>query len=310
MIHRVARARQRVGVRASSWSPRWRLLAAEDPAVMREALVVLDEFDRGGGRARGAILAGSCGLVIFARGRIDRSERTAMDLFKNDTDVAFPDLPRERPSSAAGFVPEGGSLGELRAAAEGCAGCELFRGATQTVFGEGSARALLMFVGEAPGDQEDRTGRPFVGPAGGLLARVLHNVGISRDQVYVTNAVKHFKYTLKGKRRLHVKPSAGEIQACRAWLLAELEAVRPEMIVCLGATAAQAFAGRKFSVTESHGQIYKDTPWGPWWMATLHPAALLRMPDEAARDAALAGFEEDMARAAEALADRRHARAS
>lgn len=216
----------------------------------------------------------------------------------------FPDPPREKPSAAAEFVPASRDLSDLRAAAAGCAGCELFRDATQTVFGEGPRDALLMLVGEAPGDQEDRTGRPFVGPAGGLLARVLHSVGIPRDQVYVTNAVKHFKFTRQGKRRLHVKPSAGEIQACRAWLMAELAAVRPEMIVCLGATAAQAFAGRKFSVTESHGQIFNDTPWGPWWMATLHPAALLRIPDEAARNAALAEFEADMARAAAALTSR------
>jgi uracil-DNA glycosylase family protein len=221
------------------------------------------------------------------------------------TPTPFPDPPREKPSSSAEFVPDARTLPALRTAAAGCAGCELFRGATQTVFGEGPTHALLMFVGEAPGDQEDRTGRPFVGPAGGLLARVLNAVGISRDQVYVTNAVKHFKFTKQGKRRLHVKPSAGEIQACRAWLLAELEAVRPEMIVCLGATAAQAFAGRKFSVTESHGQIFTDTPWAPWWMATLHPAALLRIPDEDARAAALADFEADLARAAAALSTRR-----
>jgi uracil-DNA glycosylase len=235
-----------------------------------------------------------------------------MDLQTPPVPLPFPDPPREKPSSAAEFVPESRELPDLRSAAAGCVGCELFRGATQTVFGEGPAHALLMFVGEAPGDQEDRTGRPFVGPSGGLLARVLHNVGIPRDQVYVTNVVKHFKFTRQGKRRLHVKPSAGEMQACRAWLLAELEAVRPEMIVCLGATAAQAFAGRKFSVTESHGQIFNDTPWAPWWMATLHPAALLRIPEEDAREAALAGFEADMARAAAALSGRQkpHAHAS
>jgi uracil-DNA glycosylase family protein len=226
--------------------------------------------------------------------------------------VPFPDPPREKPSASAEFVPEDHHLPALRRAAHDCAGCELFRGATQVVFGEGPTHARLMFVGEAPGDQEDRTGRPFVGPAGGLLARVLNAVGIPREQVYVTNAVKHFKFKAQGKRRLHVKPSAGEIQACRAWLLAELDAVRPEMIVCLGATAAQAFAGKKFSVTESHGQVFKNTPWAPWWMATLHPAALLRIPDEEARAAALAGFEADMARAAAALASdhRHHARAS
>lgn len=233
-----------------------------------------------------------------------------MDLQTPPRPTPFPDPPREKPSSAAEFVPESRSLSALRSAAAECVGCELFRCATRTVFGEGPANALLMFVGEAPGDQEDRTGRPFVGPAGGLLARVLHNVGIPRDQVYVTNTVKHFKFTQQGKRRLHVKPSAGEIQACRAWLLAELEAVRPEMIVCLGATAAQAFAGRKFSVTESHGQIFNNTPWGPWWMATLHPAALLRIPDEAARETALAEFEADMARAAAALAGRKVSHAS
>lgn len=209
--------------------------------------------------------------------------------------------PAAKPSASEEFLPEARSLAALREAAEGCVGCELFKRATHVVFGEGPADAPLMLVGEQPGDQEDRSGRPFVGPAGALLERTLERVGIDRPSVYVTNAVKHFKWEARGKRRLHVKPSAGEVQACRGWLMAEVDAIRPAMIVCLGATAAQAFLGRGFSVTRSRGEVYQ-APWARWWMATYHPSALLRMPDEASRAAATAAFEADLRIAAEALA--------
>lgn len=209
--------------------------------------------------------------------------------------------PAERPSASEEFLPTSRSLTALRAASERCVGCELFKRATQVVFGEGPADARMMLVGEQPGDQEDRLGRPFVGPAGALLERALARVGIARERVYVTNAVKHFKWEPRGKRRLHQRPTAGEVQACRGWLMAEIDAVRPEIIVCLGATAAQAFLGRTFSVTQSRGEVF-ETPWARFWLATWHPSALLRMPDPDRKAAATAAFEADLARAAGLLA--------
>lgn len=216
--------------------------------------------------------------------------------------------PPVRPSASDEFIPDTRAISSLRAAAAECAGCELFRRATHVVFGEGPADARLMLVGEQPGDHEDLLGRPFVGPAGALLARVLKRVGIPRESLYVTNAVKHFKWEARGQRRLHVKPSAGEVQACRGWLMAEIEAVRPALIVALGATAAQTFFGRGFSVTQRRGEVH-DTAWAPWWMATWHPSALLRMPEPAKAEAS-AQFEADLRLAADALARAATARAS
>src|ERR671936_1568405 len=155
--------------------------------------------------------------------------------------------------SAAEFVPSSRSLQSLRSAAAGCRGCGLWERGTQTVFGEGGAGAAVMFVGEQPGDQEDKEGRPFVGPAGKLLDRALEEAGIDRSLAYVTNAVKHFKWEPRGKRRIHKKPNAAEIAACRPWLDTEIELVKPRVIVCLGATAAQALLGRNFKVTEHRG---------------------------------------------------------
>lgn len=216
----------------------------------------------------------------------------------------------EKPSASAAFIPDTRSLATLRRAAESCVGCELFKRGTQVVFGEGPKDARLMLIGEQPGDQEDRVGRPFVGPAGGLLARVLAEVALDRGEVYVTNAVKHFKWELRGKRRLHVRPSAAEIQACRGWLLAEISLIQPAMIVCLGATAAQGFLGRKFSILKSRGEVFENLPWAPWFMATYHPSALLRMPEEAGRAEALAAFTADLRLAARTLRTHHRARAS
>lgn len=220
-------------------------------------------------------------------------------------------VPRERPSASAEFIPATRALPTLRRAAASCTACALHRLGTQVVFGEGPPDARLVLVGEQPGDKEDRSGRPFVGPAGALLDRVLAEVGLPREQVYLTNAVKHFKWKPSGKRRLHVKPGATEIQACRGWLLAELELIKPAMIVCLGATAAQAFLGKQFSVTTSRGQVFA-TPWAPWWLATYHPSALLRMPEAAGRAEAMAHFSADLRRAADELRTHhtRRARAS
>ncbi len=204
-------------------------------------------------------------------------------------------------SASTAFLPKELTLPSLTRAARGCTACPLYQGATQTVFGEGPVHAQIMLVGEQPGDYEDRKGRPFVGPAGQVLDEVLAEVGIPRDQVYVTNTVKHFKYKQMGKRRIHQKPNTLEVIACRGWLEAEMAVVAPPMLVALGATAAQAFMGPNFRLTQSRGQIFQ-TPFAPWWMATFHPSSILRAPDEAARRQQRALFTEDLARAAARLA--------
>jgi DNA polymerase len=193
------------------------------------------------------------------------------------------------------------TLEELRGAAAGCRNCDLWRDATQTVFGEGPANARMMLVGEQPGDQEDRAGHPFVGPAGRLLDDALAEAGIDRDGVYVTNAVKHFKWKARGKRRIHDKPSWGEVGACRPWLDGELETVRPEVLVLLGATAAQALLGRAFRVTRSRGVPIEDSGFAHWTVATVHPSAILRERDDDARHEATRLFVADLRAAAELL---------
>ncbi len=183
--------------------------------------------------------------------------------------------------SAADFIPPRPTLSNLRAAAKGCEGCDLFKLGTQTVFGEGPASARVMVVGEQPGDQEDKAGRPFVGPSGKLLDRAFDAAGIDRDDVYVTNAVKHFKWArdARTKRRIHKTPSAGEIRACHPWLEQEMALVRPDVIVCLGATAAKALLGRDFSVMKKRG-VAIPSEWAPAIIATVHPSAVLRAPPD------------------------------
>src|ERR1700704_383289 len=193
-----------------------------------------------------------------------------------------PTRPTDVPSSAAPFVPDTTSLKKLAAAVQRCKGCDLYRHATQAVFGEGPARARVMFVGEQPGDQEDKVGKPFVGPAGALLDKALEDAGIPRREVYLTNAVKHFKWEPRGKRRIHKKPRISEIKACRPWLEAELRAIRPLVIVCLGATASQAVFGPQFKLMQQHGQVL-PTAAGPRGMATIHPSAVLRATDSESR---------------------------
>ena len=190
------------------------------------------------------------------------------------------------------------SLAELRRAAAACHACRLWERATQTVFGEGREAARLLLLGEQPGDQEDRTGAPFVGPAGRILDLALEAAGISRDDVYVTNVVKHFKWrpAPRGKRRIHQRPDRAEEEACRPWLEAEVAEVAPQLIVCLGATAAQALLGRSFRVTRDHGQVL-PTDLGPPALATIHPSAVLRASDDAARSEALDGLVDDLRRA-------------
>lgn len=202
--------------------------------------------------------------------------------------------------SAAEFLPERRSLGTLREAAQECRGCDLYQNATQAVFGEGPKDARLVMVGEQPGDEEDRLGHPFIGPAGRLLDKVLEEVGIPRDEVYVTNAVKHFKWEPRGRRRLHRTPTAAEVAACRPWLELEIELVKPEALVCLGATAAHALIGRGFSVSRDRGRLV-TSPLAPHVTATLHPSALLRLPPSEDREAALQRFIDDLAAVKRAL---------
>jgi uracil-DNA glycosylase family protein len=199
----------------------------------------------------------------------------------------------KRPRSAAELIPIRPTLERLRTAAGSCTACELWKCGTRTVFGEGPASGGLMLVGEQPGDQEDLAGRPFVGPAGRLLDRALADAGLDRATVYVTNVVKHFKWEPRGKRRIHKKPSAGEIAACRPWLEAEIALVKPKAIVCLGATAAQALLGSSFKVSLRRGELI-DSPLAPLVMATVHPSSLLRAPDEDTRRRETARFIDDL----------------
>jgi len=202
--------------------------------------------------------------------------------------------------TAAPFLVKGASsLASLRRAARDCRACDLWKNATQTVFGEGSPNGSIMFVGEQPGDQEDLAGHPFVGPAGRLLNEALHEAGIDRYEVYVTNVVKHFKWTPaeRGKRRIHKKPRYSEINACRPWLDAEINLVKPQVLVCLGATAAQALLGRNFSVTRQRGALIESSL-APRVMATVHPSSILRAPDHATRESQMKEFIRDLTKIA------------
>lgn len=211
--------------------------------------------------------------------RIVREER---DVFGTGSDPDVARL-REMAGGAAPFVPATSDLEELRRAALSCRGCDLYRHATQTVFGKGPQTARAVLVGEAPGDQEDLQGAPFVGPAGEVLDRALNAAGLPREQVYVTNAVKHFKFILRGKRRIHQTPGTAEIGACRPWLDAELTLIRPPILVCLGATASKALLGPEFRLMKERGR-FLQTRWAPKLLATLHPSAVLRAEDAAEQE--------------------------
>jgi DNA polymerase len=190
-------------------------------------------------------------------------------------------------------VPATSSLKELREAARRCTACHLYKLGTQTVFGEGPKGAPIMLIGEQPGDSEDLAGKPFVGPAGKIMDRALEEAGINRKEVYVTNAVKHFKWEPRGKRRIHKKPNSREIAACRPWLEAELRLVKPDLVVCLGATAAQTIFGPAFRVTRERGKVL-SSPFAPKVVATVHPSSLLRQPDEESRRREYALFVKDL----------------
>jgi uracil-DNA glycosylase len=214
--------------------------------------------------------------------------------------ISFIDSESE-PSDATPFLPERRSLEALRNAAIGCRGCHLWRGASQTVFGEGLKRSRLMFVGEQPGDQEDRQGKPFVGPAGKELDRGLEAAGIARSEAYVTNVVKHFKFEERGRRRIHQTPKRFEIDACRPWLDEELRVVEPEALVLLGATAAKALLGSSFRLTQHRGELL-ESDLARIVTATIHPSAILRAADEEARVAQRESFAEDLRVVARVLA--------
>jgi len=209
-------------------------------------------------------------------------------------------MPKKHPKDAAELIPDRPTIASIHAAAKDCTACDLYKRGTQTVFGEGASHAALMLVGEQPGDAEDLSGHPFVGPAGKLLDRALSEAGIDRAEVYVTNVVKHFKWEPRGKRRIHKKPNATEISACRPWLDIEIQLVKPRAVVCLGATAAQALLGRQFKVTAHRGEFI-ESPLAPLVMATVHPSSLLRAPDDETRRRETTRFIDDLRKVARAL---------
>ena len=209
-------------------------------------------------------------------------------------------MPAAEPNDATPFLPERRTLDALRNAASACRGCHLWRNATQTVFGEGLKRSRVMFVGEQPGDREDREGRPFVGPAGRELDQALEAAGIARDEAYVTNVVKHFKFEERGRRRIHQTPKRFEIEACRPWLDEELRVVDPDALVLLGATAGKALLGSAFRVTKARGQPI-ESDLAPLVTATIHPSAILRAPDDETRHEERRAFARDLGIVAEVL---------
>jgi uracil-DNA glycosylase len=213
--------------------------------------------------------------------------------------------PKPRPAGGDGppvpeMLPSRPTIKNVRDTAAGCRACHLYRDATQTVFGEGPSKAEVMLVGEQPGDAEDLAGHPFVGPAGKLLDRALAEAGIDRRIVYVTNVVKHFKFEPRGKRRIHAKPNGAEIAACRPWLETEVALVKPRVLVCLGATAAQALLGKSFKVSQQRG-TFVDSPLAPRVTATVHPSSILRAPDDDSRHQEMARFVADLRRVAAEL---------
>jgi uracil-DNA glycosylase len=203
--------------------------------------------------------------------------------------------------SAADFLPERTTLPSLREAVQGCRGCDLYENATQAVFGEGPARARVVMVGEQPGDKEDLAGKPFVGPAGGVLDRAIDEAGLDRDEIYVTNIVKHFRFVLRGQKRIHKKPDLEQIRACTPWLEAELARIGPEVLVLLGATAAQGVLGRAFRVTRERG-TFVDSPLAPLVTATVHPSSILRTRTDEERRVAFNGLVHDLRVVRRALA--------
>ncbi len=209
-------------------------------------------------------------------------------------------MPKLEKTSALPWIPVSKDLTALSDAAHACRGCELYARATQVVFGEGPRDANVVMVGEQPGDEEDQKGHPFVGPSGRLLNKAMNEAGLDREKIYVTNAVKHFKFVERGKRRIHAKPSGIEISACRPWLEAELASIEPELVVCLGATAAQSLMGSQFRVTAQRGRFFEHA-WAKQLVATVHPSAILRVPDRYEEEYSL--FVRDLRAVADRLAE-------
>jgi uracil-DNA glycosylase len=209
-------------------------------------------------------------------------------------------MPKAPISTAAPLIPSKPTLAKLRVAAAGCRACHLWKRGTQTVFGEGAPHAKILLVGEQPGDKEDLAGHPFVGPAGGMLDKCLAEAGIDRNEVYVTNVVKHFKWEPRGKRRIHKKPNSLEIAACRPWLDSEIAVTQPQVIVCLGATAAQALLGKSFKVTQHRGE-FVASELAPYVTATVHPSSILRAPDDETRHLEMRRFTDDLKQVAAVL---------
>jgi DNA polymerase len=203
-------------------------------------------------------------------------------------------MARAQGDTAARFIPLNASLQHLKEIAKGCTACDLYKTGTQTVFGAGAKHARVVFVGEQPGNDEDLKGEPFVGPAGKLLDKALVAAGIDRSETYVTNIVKHFKWELRGKRRIHKKPNALEIAACKPWFEAEVARLKPDVVVCLGATAAQAILGRNFKVTLQRGKPITGSEWAPTVIATVHPSSILRSPDDESRHEEMRKFVDDL----------------
>jgi uracil-DNA glycosylase len=222
------------------------------------------------------------------------------DINKIRTPIGAVVARKKSQDSAAELIPEKPTLTSLQEAAADCRACDLWERGTQTVFGEGRRRAKVMFIGEQPGNEEDLQGMPFVGPAGRLLDEALELVGIDRRETYVTNVVKHFKWEARGKRRIHKKPNSTEIEACRPWLEAEIDVIKPKVIVCLGATAAQSLLGKDFRVTKQRGEFVESTL-APMVMATVHPSAILRAPDDETRRTEMRRFVDDLKRIAGVL---------
>jgi uracil-DNA glycosylase family protein len=220
---------------------------------------------------------------------LEEAPKRVDEMLKKSAQKNIPDDGKFPPAP----VPDSNSLDEVEAASQRCRACPLYLQGTQTVFGEGPKRSPMMLIGEQPGDQEDLAGKPFVGPAGKIMDRALAEAGIDRKQVYVTNAVKHFKWEPRGKRRIHKKPNSREIAACRPWLEAELRLVRPKLVVCLGATAAQTIFGPTFRVTRERGKLL-SADFAPKVVATVHPSSLLRQPDEESRQREYAAFVADL----------------
>ena len=203
-------------------------------------------------------------------------------------------MARTQGDTAARFIPPKATLTQLKEIAKGCTACHLYKLGTQTVFGAGAKHARVVFVGEQPGNEEDLKGEPFVGPAGKLLDKALVSAGIDRGETYVTNIVKHFKWEPRGKRRIHKKPNALEIAACRPWFEAEVAQLKPDVVVCLGATAAQAILGRSFKVTQQRGQVITGSAYAPTIIATVHPSSILRAPDDETRHEEMRKFIDDL----------------